>query len=83
MNTHSIDIITPRTPDSLREVVTIFGEYAASLTLDLGFQDFDAELRGLPGDYADPRGALLLALQDRRDRPQATGVRSAPFERRE
>lgn len=42
----------------------IFKEYAASLAVALDFQDFDAELASLPGDYAEPRGALLLALVD-------------------
>jgi putative acetyltransferase len=56
-----IRFITPRTPVQLQETRLVFEEYAAQLGIDLGFQNFDAELADLPGDYATPQGALLLA----------------------
>lgn len=39
----------------------LFAGYAASLRVDLSYQDFEAELRSLPGRYAPPGGELLLA----------------------
>ena len=41
-------------------------EYVAWIGLDLAFQEIDAELDGLPGDYAPPRGVLLVAVEGER-----------------
>ncbi|TDY22654.1 ribosomal protein S18 acetylase RimI-like enzyme [Paraburkholderia sp. BL6665CI2N2] len=56
-----IEIATAEFPQQLETVRAIFREYAGSLDIDLGFQNFESELAGLPGKFAAPRGRVLLA----------------------
>jgi len=58
--------IGPARESDLPEMRTLFREYADSLGVDLGFQGFEAELAGLPGDYSPPRGRLLIAREGAR-----------------
>jgi N-acetylglutamate synthase-like GNAT family acetyltransferase len=64
LDTPSVELLPALTPADLAKVHAIFEEYAASLKVDLRFQNFDEELKNLPGEYAEPRGALLLAHVD-------------------
>ena len=49
-------------PADLNTVQSLFLDYQTDMGIDLFFQGFDAELAGLPGEYAPPSGAVFLAF---------------------
>ena len=59
-----IRFFTPSQPAEIAATRALFQAYANSLHVDLDFQGFAQELADLPGDYAAPRGSLLLAEVD-------------------
>ena len=59
-----IQLLQADTPELLATARLLFREYAEGLGVDLCFQNFEQELAALPGPYAEPGGALLVALVD-------------------
>ena len=50
--------------EDIQQARALFEEYASGIGISLCFQNFDQELKNLPGDYAPPDGRLLLATED-------------------
>ena len=63
-DTTRIELVRLDAETPLAVVRDLLREYAASLAIDLCFQNFEAELATLPGEYAAPAWQLMLAYVD-------------------
>lgn len=60
----AVEIVRVQGGEQLDEIRKLFRAYSESLEIDLCFQNFEEELKDLPGKYAAPEGALFLARVD-------------------
>lgn len=65
----SVHIAPAASPADFAAVGVLLRAYAEALPIDLGYQGFEAEIADLPGRYAPPTGALLLAREAQTGRP--------------
>jgi ribosomal protein S18 acetylase RimI-like enzyme len=60
----SLTVLHATSSEQFEETRRLFKEYASALGVDLCFQDFEHELKDLPGEYSEPDGCILLAFLD-------------------
>lgn len=75
-----IDIIPARSNADFDAARRLFAAYAATLPVSLDYQDFSQELAELPGKYAPPAGAILLAREDHGEVLGCVGIRPLAVE---
>lgn len=61
--TPTIELQHPQSPEDWRQARLLVEEYAASLNLDLAFQNIAHELEHLASEYSAPTGAFLIARE--------------------
>ncbi|MFO0753644.1 MAG: GNAT family N-acetyltransferase [Thermodesulfovibrionales bacterium] len=59
-----VAIVPAEKGEVLAEVKELFREYAAALGCNPCFKNLEIEIAALPGDYASPGGALLVARHE-------------------
>jgi GNAT superfamily N-acetyltransferase len=60
----TICLVQPKSEEDWRQARQLIEQYAASLDVDLSFQNIGHEVQHLESDYAPPAGAFLLAEED-------------------
>ena len=60
----ALRLVEPASDERWATARRIVEEYAATLGVDLSFQNFADEVRHLPREYGPPHGAFLLAERD-------------------
>ena len=76
--TPSFSISPVRDAADLADTISLFHTYAASLGLDLTFQNFEDEMANMPGKYSPPDGELLLARNEVGTAIGCVGLRPLP-----
>jgi ribosomal protein S18 acetylase RimI-like enzyme len=76
----SFQIALVRSPEDLKATMELFDAYAASLGINLSYQNFVTEMAAMPGKYAPPKGELLLARDDAGTAIGCVGLRPLPEE---
>jgi hypothetical protein len=70
-----IKITEASTTKDYEIAATLFREYAAALSVDLAFQDFDSELAHIERMYSRPSGVLFLAYENEMHALGCFGIR--------
>ena len=65
-----------RTTQDFAIAAQLFEEYAASLEIDLTFQDFERELKTIAQIYSQPNGALLILSDQHGQVMGCAGIRA-------